>query len=102
MPVCQCFTFFYSIQDALEERSRLQNTNKQLQHKLAEYFKKKKVTALVLTVLTKFCPSHLPWQHGSIYVKVSFLQMLCENCDVISVGCCTRMRESFGVAKQDV
>ena len=30
-------------QQALEERSSLQSLNAQLQHKLAEYFKKKKV-----------------------------------------------------------
>lgn len=31
------------LQQALEERSALQSLNAQLQHKLAEYFKKKKV-----------------------------------------------------------
>lgn len=31
------------LQQALEERSTLQSLNAQLQHKLAEYFKKKKV-----------------------------------------------------------
>ena len=35
-----CLTFK---QQALEERSSLQSLNSQLQHKLAEYFKKKKV-----------------------------------------------------------
>ena len=36
-----CMFIFW--QQALEERSSLQSLNAQLQHKLAEYFKKKKV-----------------------------------------------------------
>jgi hypothetical protein len=43
-----------SFQQAVEERSALQTLNSQFQHKLAEYFKKKKVRA-------------------TIYYKISFL-----------------------------
>lgn len=38
------FLLLNFLQQALEERSSLQSLNSQLQHKLAEYFKKKKVS----------------------------------------------------------
>ena len=38
------FLLLHFLQQALEERSSLQSLNSQLQHKLAEYFKKKKVS----------------------------------------------------------
>ena len=38
------FLLLNFLQQALEERSSLQSLNSQLQHKLAEYYKKKKVS----------------------------------------------------------